>query len=484
MPPVQPEAAESRVLPSGPVVYQRSLAGEYARLLLLLATVPLLIWFAHSLTVWQTGILCLTATFLLLVSLLTARGTAVLRIVVLVAMAVNVLAIATIPGNDPAPVADSPPAVPVFILLVCLGIASLFEIGGWLATLSRPALLRTLAWGSLTLPPLLYVVGVPLFHFLFDRIQGDEPGMPLRDAESNLFTEVGYRAARFTVFAVGAYLGACMGSFLNVVAWCVPRGEPVGLRDSRCPRCQTKISRIDNLPLFSYINLGAHCRNCQQPIPRRYLFVELAGGAIFGSLFLYQLVTGCANVPGMSVAHAGILWIILYPNWPVIGLTLCHALFMGVVLVLSLIEWDEQRPGLRFPIVAGTGFLAAALLYWPLQPIPLADHLPGLIPGLSPAIEQLLKLLSGGVLGALTGRLAGTVFSATVPSVLTWAFFLTGLVLGWQALLQVTALFIVLGLVIRQWPRATGLLWSHPTTILLLAIVIHHPLWKTIAEAW
>ncbi|MEO9595206.1 hypothetical protein, partial [Rhodopirellula bahusiensis] len=49
----------------------------------------------------------------------------------------------------------------------------------------------------------------------------------------------------------------------------------------------------------------------------RYLIVELIAAGIFASLFLVELVTGAANVPGFQhYAYTGILWIILYTKWP------------------------------------------------------------------------------------------------------------------------------------------------------------------------
>ena len=77
--------------------------------------------------------------------------------------------------------------------------------------------------------------------------------------------------------------------------------EHRSLRDhQRVQHVAKPIRRIDNLPLISYLNLGGRCRNCLSAIPVRYFLTELIGATIFGSLFLYELVTGAANVPELQ----------------------------------------------------------------------------------------------------------------------------------------------------------------------------------------
>ncbi len=74
-------------------------------------------------------------------------------------------------------------------------------------------------------------------------------------------------------------LGAVVGSFLNVVIARVPRGESVVSPRSRCPRCGAAIAWYDNVPVLSWILLGARCRACGAPISWRYPLVETLGGA-------------------------------------------------------------------------------------------------------------------------------------------------------------------------------------------------------------
>ena len=71
-----------------------------------------------------------------------------------------------------------------------------------------------------------------------------------------------------------------MGSFLNVVIARMPARESVVRPGSRCPRCRTPISIIDNVPVLSYLLLGGRCRYCRAPISVRYPMVELLTAAL------------------------------------------------------------------------------------------------------------------------------------------------------------------------------------------------------------
>ena len=92
----------------------------------------------------------------------------------------------------------------------------------------------------------------------------------------------------FTMLSVFAFaLGAIVGSFLNVVIHRYPREESIVFPGSHCPRCNAPIGWYDNIPVLSYIVLGAKCRNCKVPISPRYPLVELANGLFFLALFLH-----------------------------------------------------------------------------------------------------------------------------------------------------------------------------------------------------
>jgi len=86
--------------------------------------------------------------------------------------------------------------------------------------------------------------------------------------------------------------GCCIGSFLNVVIYRLPRDKSLIRPGSACPACGEHIRFYDNIPLVSWLLLGAKCRHCKAPISPRYFVIELLTGLVFTGLFLLYFRTG------------------------------------------------------------------------------------------------------------------------------------------------------------------------------------------------
>ncbi|MDX6684722.1 MAG: leader peptidase (prepilin peptidase) / N-methyltransferase [Baekduia sp.] len=81
--------------------------------------------------------------------------------------------------------------------------------------------------------------------------------------------------------APAALFGLLIGSFLNVVAWRLPRGESLVRPRSRCPGCATQLKPYDNVPVVSWLVLRGRCRGCGERISARYPVVEAITAALY-----------------------------------------------------------------------------------------------------------------------------------------------------------------------------------------------------------
>ncbi|MFM7311761.1 MAG: prepilin peptidase [Cyanobium sp.] len=137
-------------------------------------------------------------------------------------------------------------------------------------------------------------------------------------------------------------LGACVGSFLNVVAWRLPRDESLLAPPSHCPRCGTPLTWFENLPVLGWLLVRGRCRHCHQPISPRYPLVELlCAGLWVAALAARPSGLGLAPHPGL-VLGAG--WLLI--SW---------------LLPLALIDIDRlwmPEPLLRWGVVIGLSVTA------------------------------------------------------------------------------------------------------------------------------
>ena len=84
-------------------------------------------------------------------------------------------------------------------------------------------------------------------------------------------------------------LGACVGSFLNVVIYRLPLGLSVNEpKRSFCPKCRAPISWWHNLPLISWLLLCGRCASCRASISFRYWLVEMLTALLFAATWNQQ----------------------------------------------------------------------------------------------------------------------------------------------------------------------------------------------------
>jgi leader peptidase (prepilin peptidase)/N-methyltransferase len=83
------------------------------------------------------------------------------------------------------------------------------------------------------------------------------------------------------VLVLVALLGACMGSFLDCLAWRLVHGGNVFSGRSKCDACDHVLGIRDLIPIVSWVSTKGHCRYCGAHISCRHPLIELLCAGIF-----------------------------------------------------------------------------------------------------------------------------------------------------------------------------------------------------------
>lgn len=103
---------------------------------------------------------------------------------------------------------------------------------------------------------------------------------------------------------IGFWIGAAVGSFLNVVIYRLPRGLSIAKpKHSFCPNCKNQLRGPDLVPILSWLFLGRKCRHCKTPVSSRYFWVEVINGSLWGAIWYQQVSAPWLGFP--SAAGSG-----------------------------------------------------------------------------------------------------------------------------------------------------------------------------------
>jgi leader peptidase (prepilin peptidase) / N-methyltransferase len=201
---------------------------------------------------------------------------------------------------------------------------------------------------------------------------------------------------------LAALSGLLIGSFLNVVAWRLPRGESLSRPRSRCPQCETPIKPYDNVPVLSWLLLRGRCRHCGAQISPRYPIVEAATAALYAAVVVFldgalEITLGLLLVTALIPIILIDLELRLIPNKITLPAAVA-AVVAGVILDVSFVP--EQ---LIAGAAAGGFFLLAAILYprgMGMGDVKLAGML-GLYLGRAVAPAIFIALIAGVLVGAI-----------------------------------------------------------------------------------
>ncbi len=172
-------------------------------------------------------------------------------------------------------------------------------------------------------------------------------------------TEVLLRHGPWLVFVFA--FGACVGSFLNVVNWRMPRGMSLSQPPSRCPSCGGRLRFFrENLPILGWVLLRGKCRFCRSRISPIYPIVELAIALMFVGLYVVLFMTRPQDTWWWEVG--GAWWnrqqfILAWPAWMALAF-----LFSGL---FSMTVIDARTFLIPMPIP--TFVTLSALALWGLE---------------------------------------------------------------------------------------------------------------------
>lgn len=116
---------------------------------------------------------------------------------------------------------------------------------------------------------------------------------------------------------IALFIGASIGSFLNVVIYRMPRGLSLGNpKHSFCPSCKSQLRVPDLIPLLSWLVLRGKCRHCGSKIPSRYFWVELLTGTLWSGIYYQYFVVGWQPAQGFAYALIGACLIaVIFIDW-------------------------------------------------------------------------------------------------------------------------------------------------------------------------
>ncbi|MFO1485814.1 MAG: prepilin peptidase [Verrucomicrobiaceae bacterium] len=156
-----------------------------------------------------------------------------------------------------------------------------------------------------------------------------------------------YQVLSSLLHCLAFYMGAGIGSFLNVVIYRLPLGISVNKpRRSFCPSCKYQIPMWQNIPLVSWVMLRGKCANCGGRISSRYFFIELLTGVIFYLVFLKVTASYPDPWPYVSVWGPELLCLWIFTSLLIAGtfididhFILPHSITIGGAVAGVLSAW-------------------------------------------------------------------------------------------------------------------------------------------------
>jgi prepilin signal peptidase PulO-like enzyme (type II secretory pathway) len=281
------------------------------------------------------------------------------------------------------------------------------------------------------------------------------------------------------------FVGGCFASFLNVVAWRVPRRKSI-LGSSHCPQCEIKLSFRNNLPILGWLRNGGRCANCEKSIPVRYLLAEVVLGSVFVTLFFFETASGGASIPFREINFLhGIEATLFDPKWELLSHLVLHLILLSTLFTIAIISSEQ--------FFAPWSLVAFAL--GSMLAIQCFDSAPGIVDfqlgslsSVGETSKGFLYLLNSPAQFGIAygvGIVAGVAchFLLALSSVDKPRFgqlacmILIGASLGWQATISISLIYVFIRLL---WTIVTGFrtVGVNECGLMMLAALVHLCCWR------
>jgi len=167
---------------------------------------------------------------------------------------------------------------------------------------------------------------------------------------------------QWLMIAAVALVGLCVGSFLNVCIYRLPRRESVAWPASRCTTCNRALAWYENVPVVSWIVLRGQCRTCRAPVSWMYPIVEIVTALTFVSGYVLYGVSPTAAVRVAFACALIVLFVTDLQHHILPNIITVPGIAIGFILSLFLPPgWRDSLIGI---VVGGGTLFAIAEAYY------------------------------------------------------------------------------------------------------------------------
>jgi leader peptidase (prepilin peptidase)/N-methyltransferase len=214
------------------------------------------------------------------------------------------------------------------------------------------------------------------------------------------------------IYAFIFIFGVCVGSFLNVCIYRLPKNEGLIKRNSHCMTCGEEIKRRDLIPIISWCILRGKCRACGAKISARYTVVEFLNGVVWlGTALWFDIIEKPVYIIFTCLMFSAVI-VVFFMDWDTQLINTWVVVFIGIMAIgqIALCRAYDQ-------VSITSHIIGAFVVSVPLMIVTLVSHeramgwgdvflmiAAGLYLGTQGALVALAVALVTGSIGGLTQK--------------------------------------------------------------------------------